>query len=216
MTKLLNPESFTRVLDGELTWRRREISDLKRAIKDAPVVSRSSLLRAFVPVLYAHWEGFSIRACQIFFKYITDRKILVSKLSPHYGHLIFMKRFSSAISSRPSFDERVRLLSEIRSESNVRFAKLPDELIEASSNLNSARMRSLCVLCGIDASFMDGADELVDIQMLKRRNEIAHGEWSTINFDEVDTLSDRIFDLITTFRNQLETVIWDDGFRKLD
>ena len=214
MTKLVNPESFTKILDAELTWRRREISDLKRAIKDASSVSRNSLLRAFIPVLYAHWEGFSVRACQIFFKYITDRKVLISGLSPHYGHLIFMKKFSSAMSSRPSFDERIRILSEIRGTSDLRFSRLPDELIEAGSNLNTARMRSLCVLCGIDSSFMNGAEDLVDIKMLKRRNEIAHGEWSTIDFKEVDGLSDGIFDLVTTFRNQLETVIWDDGFRK--
>lgn len=214
MSSLLDSESFTRVLDGDLTWRRREISDLKRAIKDAPKVSRDSLLRAFVPVLYAHWEGFSKRACQLFFKYITDRKILISSLAPHYGRLVFMKRFSSAISTRPSFDERIRILGEIRSEVDLRFSRLPDELIETGSNLNSARMRSLCILCGVDDSFLDGVEDLVDIKMLKRRNEIAHGEWSRIDFDEVDDLSDRIFDLITTFRNQLEAVIWDDGFRK--
>jgi hypothetical protein len=214
MTKMLNSEDFTKRLDLELTWRRREISDLKRAIKDAPVVSQASLLRAFVPVLYAHWEGFSVRACQTFFKYITDRKISIGRLSPHYGNLIFMKRLSFMLSSKSSFDDRIRVIAEIRSEADVRFSKLPEELIETGSNLNSARMRSLCLLCGIDAAFIDGAEDLIDVQMLKRRNEIAHGEWSTISSDEVEKLSDGVFDLLTTFRNQLEAVIWGENYKK--
>lgn len=213
MAKILDYTSFSKSLDTELTWRRREISDLKRAIQDAPAVSRQSLLRAFMPVLYAHWEGFSICACKLYFKFITTRRLKVSELSPHFGSLVFLKRFNSLSAANAPVAERLRVLNDIRASGDFRFSRLPDELIETGANLNSIRMRALCVLCGISPKFPEHSDDLIDTQILKRRNQIAHGEWSSIGENELEKITEDLFNLITTFRNELENSIVEERYR---
>ena len=61
-------------LDADLTWRVKELSDLKTAIARSKQNAQSVLLRSLVTMLYAHWEG-HIRFCASkYFQYITLRR----------------------------------------------------------------------------------------------------------------------------------------------
>lgn len=45
-------------LDSEMSWRLKEIADLKSNVKSTSGLARSTLIRAGTALLYAHWEGF--------------------------------------------------------------------------------------------------------------------------------------------------------------
>jgi hypothetical protein len=214
LTKYVSFDDLSRAFDGELIWRRKEISDLSQAIRDCPSVSRPSLLRAFIPLLYAHWEGFSIRSASMYFDYITQRRLNIGSLSTHFGNFVFSRRLGALIAQGSSMDEKLSFLSHLRTESSLRFSKTPADLIDSGSNLNISRMRVLCRVCDVDSVFLDGFEDLIDVELLKRRNEIAHGEWVSVVEDDVPRLSDAVFSLLSTFRNLLENSIVEEKFKK--
>jgi hypothetical protein len=214
MTRVVDLTSLSVAFDTQIIWRRREVSDLKHAIRSAADVSKPSLLRAFIPILYAHWEGFWIAAAEDFFRMITARRLQVGLLTPHYGNLIFLKRLDALSASKFSQKEKLDLLNEIRNCDSLRLSRMPRDLIDSGSNLNTARARSICDVCGITSSFLDGAEDLIDKQILDRRNKIAHGEWAAIAESEVDDLVDRLFSLLASFRNELENVAASESYRR--
>jgi hypothetical protein len=62
MSKPYTQEALSEHFDFDLIWRRKELSDMKAAIKKADTASKSVLLRALITMTYAHWEGY-IRVC---------------------------------------------------------------------------------------------------------------------------------------------------------
>ena len=57
MSKARTEAELADQLDSDLTWRLRELSDLKAAIANSQKNGRSVLLRSLVTMLYAQWEG---------------------------------------------------------------------------------------------------------------------------------------------------------------
>ena len=213
MPRVSSLDGFSRELDEELTWRKREISDMRRAIGDAEGELRGPLLRAFVPLLYAHWEGFSQASAKKYFSFITQQRLRVDALNEHYGNLIFLRRIDALSSASSSQDEKLKLISEIRSAGSLRFSRVHEKLIDTGANLNVDRMLRLCQVCGIDPSFVIEKRELIDVRLLKRRNGIAHGEWMTIPYSEIHDLSSEVLALMQNFRNLLENSIATESFR---
>jgi hypothetical protein len=58
MNKLRTISDIQNHLNDEFGWRIQEIDNLKKVIPRVDSIQTRSLLRAGVPILYAHWEGF--------------------------------------------------------------------------------------------------------------------------------------------------------------
>jgi len=212
-SKFLSLEDFSISLDQELIWRRKEISDLRQAIRDCASTSQNSLIRAFVPLSYAHWEGFVISVAKMYFSFITTRRLKYSELEKHFMRLTFLKRLDALSQSKSSLDGKLKLLLEIDRARELRFSSVSPDIIDSGSNLNTDQTRQICTVCGISADFLSGHEDFLDVELLKRRNQIAHGEWATIGADQVDSLSDGVLDLMTMFRNEIENAIVGETYR---
>ena len=55
-------------LDKEISWRIKEIADMKIAVCRIETVSKKTVIRAATPLLYAHWEGFVKKRCKSVFR----------------------------------------------------------------------------------------------------------------------------------------------------
>lgn len=74
MSKPYTERDFSYIFDADLIWRRKELSDMKTAIKTADLPSKPALLRAVITMSYAHWEGY-VRGCaNRYFGHLTLRK----------------------------------------------------------------------------------------------------------------------------------------------
>ena len=58
-------------LDQDFAWRLQEIASIRKAIRNASGRNQATLLRAAVPLLYAHWEGFVKTAAFRYAAYIS-------------------------------------------------------------------------------------------------------------------------------------------------
>ena len=80
MSKPYSEQDLSDIFDADLIWRRKELSDLKSAIKNADTSAKSGLLRALIAMAYAHWEGY-VRVCaNQYFEYLTLRKMQYTEL----------------------------------------------------------------------------------------------------------------------------------------
>jgi hypothetical protein len=73
-------------------------------------------------------------------------------------------------------------------------------------------LRDICRVCGIPFTEFEKEDAFINVLMLKRRNEIAHGQEVYLKEGEIDDLSARAVGIMRTFRNLLENKIYDGSY----
>jgi hypothetical protein len=74
MSKPYSAADLSDQMDRDMNWRLKELSDMKDAIRRADSTTRQALLRAFIPLMYAHWEG-HVRFCATkYFQHIALRR----------------------------------------------------------------------------------------------------------------------------------------------
>ena len=208
MSKVRTEFDFSNQLDHNLTFRLRELSDLRRAIADAGELERTVLLKALVTLSYAHWEGFIKYSAEKYFEYVALRKYPFNKLHPSFYSNAFLLRLGAFSLSKPSIEERLKLVGEILNSQNNRFSYLPDELVNTGSNLNSNVMKNICLICDIPFKPFEERSTFIDVILLKRRNSIAHGEDALVGLGEVKDIIDNATELMRTFKNELENKIY--------
>lgn len=212
MSKAYTEDDFADQLDSDLTWRLRELSDLKVAIKNSQRNARSVLLRSLVTILYAHWEG-HIRFCvQKYFEHVTLRKYRYDRLERQLYVNRFLAPLNALYRARINVGERCQLISEVLDSSQERFSHVSPSLIDTRSNLNSNVMKDLCLICAVDFSYFEEKAVFIDVILLKRRNSIAHGEETLIHNDELDHLIQEGVALMRTFKDVLQNKVYTKSY----
>lgn len=212
MTKPYTEANLSDIFDTDLIWRRKELSDMKAAIKAADPSAKSALLRALIAMGYAHWEGY-IRTCaERYFEHLTLRKTKFTDLERQIYVNSFLVKLDSMRHGRTSVQERCKLVNEILDSKNSRFSYLNPELIDTRSNLNTSVIKDICVICGVDASYFEEKTAFLDIILLKRRNAIAHGQQQFIEKEEMDDFVADVLSLMAYFRNLLENKVYSRAY----
>lgn len=206
--KPYSEQDLSSIFDTDLTWRRKELSDLKSAVRSADVVAKHVLLRAIIAMSYAHWEGY-VRSCAIrYFEYLTLRKKSFAEFERQIYINSILGRLDSLHQSRVSVRERCRLVNDILDGGDKKFAYLNPDLVDTRSNLNTDVIKDICLICAVDADQFEQNRAFLDLLLLKRRNAIAHGQQEFIRADEVDELVAKVLGLMEHFRTLLENKVY--------
>lgn len=202
MSKPFSDEDLAYQLSRDLTWRIKEISDLKFAVGSADSVARPALLRALVTVAYAHWEGHVKFSAQKYLTHIALRRIAYSSLTRQFLKNDFLPKIASI--GHKSIEERGCLIDEILDSGGRRFVRVNDNLINTRSNLNFEVLSDICRVCGIDLGIFLEHENFIDVILLKRRNSIAHGEDTFVNIEDLGPLTEKTIGLMRMFSNDLQ------------
>jgi hypothetical protein len=106
MSKPYSDQDLSNIFDEDLIWRRRELSDLKSAVKASDVPARPTLLRAIITMCYAHWEGYVRLCANRYFEYLTIRGKPYGELERQIYVNTFLVRLDTLHHSRTSLDAR--------------------------------------------------------------------------------------------------------------
>jgi hypothetical protein len=208
MSKPYTEQDLSAILDVDLIWRRKELSDMKAAIKSADVPAKPALLRALIAMSYAHWEGYVRTCANRYFEHLTLRKKPFAAFERQIYVNSFLTRLDGLRQGRAGLQARCALVNDILDGVSAKFSYIHPELIDTRSNLSSDVIRDICTICGIDSSHFDENQAFIDIILLKRRNAIAHGQQEFIREDEIDDLVARMLALMGAFRNLLENKVY--------
>lgn len=212
MSKPYSESDLSDIFDSDLIWRRKELSDLKAALRTADAAAKPALLRAIVTMSYAHWEGYVRTCANRYFEHLTLRKKPFADFERQIYVNSFLGRLDALYQSRTSIEGRCKIVNDILDGSNGRFSYLNPDLIDTKSNLNTDVTRDICIVCGIDSIQFESKRAFIDVLLLKRRNAIAHGQQSFIDADEVDDLVADILSLMGVFRTLLENKVYTKAY----
>ncbi|PSC02848.1 hypothetical protein SLNSH_21870 [Alsobacter soli] len=204
MSKPFTDADFIRQVTEDRNWRIREISDLKVAAKRADTGLQRVLLRALVAICYAHWEGHVKLAARKYMEHVALRKFQYKALDRQFLKNYFLPRLGAISSSKINVEDRCVLLDEILNASEKRFSKVNDDLINTKSNLNSEVLQEICLVVGIEFIGFVERTSFIDIFLLKRRNEVAHGEEVFVSIADLDELASNTIALMRMFSDALE------------
>lgn len=208
MSKPYTAEDLTAIFDAEMTWRRKELSDLKAAIRSADGFSRPPLIKAVIAMSYAHWEGY-VRTCATrYFEHLTLRKRPFMELERQIYVNSMLSRVEALHHGRVSLKERCKLVNDILDGGSGRFAYLNPDLIDTHSNLNTGVVCDICTICGVDSKHFEDNSSFLDLILLRRRNAIAHGEQDCVDAFDVNVFVANVLSLMAAFRNLLENKIY--------
>lgn len=213
MSKAFTEDEFSDQITQDRTWRLREISDLKSAVQRADRTLQTVLLRALVTICYAHWEGYVKFSAMKYMEFIARRKLQYSELNSQFLRNYFLPRLASLSISKPSLKDRCALVDEILFSAEKRFSKTNVDLINTKANLNYGVLSDICIVCGIPTEEFSDSETFLDVLLLKRRNEIAHGENTFVAAEDLDDIADRTIALMRSFGDAVENQIVTKGYR---
>lgn len=202
VSKPFSDEDLAFQLSRDLTWRIKEISDIKSAVILSDTVARPALLRALVTISYAHWEGHIKFSAHKYLTHVALRKISYSSLNRQFLRNDFLPRLVSI--ANKSIKDRGELVDLIIDGGDRRFVQINENLVNTKSNLNFEVLCDICRVCGIDPDIFSDHENFIDVILLKRRNSIAHGEETFVGLEDLNPLTEQTIGLMRMFSNDLQ------------
>lgn len=207
MSKPYTADDFSQLITSDRTWRIREISDLKTAVRQADQPLERVLLRALVTLSYAHWEGHVRNSARLYLSHIALRKFPYSDLGPQFLKNYFLPRLTALSTSKTSMESKCVLLDDVLSASDKQFTRVNEDLVDTKSNLKSKVLAEICLICGVPFDKFEDHSSFIDTILLKRRNSIAHGEDTFIAMTDLDEVADKTVGLMRAFGDALDNKI---------
>ncbi len=212
MSKPYTEADFSAILDSDLSWRRKELSDLKVAVRVADAYSKPVLLRAIITMSYAHWEGFVRTCANRYFEHLTLRRRQFVDFERQIYVNSVLGRLDALHRSRQSVRERCKLVNDILDGQSGRFNSVNPDLVDTRSNLNTDVVTDICLVCGVNPAHFETSRGFLDVLLLKRRNAIAHGQQEYIHAAEIDGFVATVLALMEHFRSLLENKVYTKAY----
>jgi len=203
--KIRTEEDLNKRLTDDLIWRKKEIADLKSLIeiKHFSLSKHSALLRSGVTLLYAHWEGYIKTAAASYLEFVARQKLSYEKLATNFVAIAMKQKLKNVSETNKAtvFTEVADfMLNQMNQKSSIPY----EDVVSTNSNLSSSILREITCILGLDYSFYETKEVIIDEQLLKRRNGIAHGEYLSLNREEYQQLHYEILAMMENFRTRIE------------
>lgn len=199
------PEEFVDAISNDISWRKKELSDLKLTIQEnKSSVRAKALIRSGVPVLYAHWEGFVKYAATLYITYLSIRRLSYAEVAPNFVALAMRQKLDVPNPKPGLLNDVVNLMLDGLSS---RLSISTETAINTRSNLNSDVLEEIVVTLGIDYSAFQSKKHLIDATLLASRNQIAHGQYLEFDIKNYLELHDEVITLLETFRSEIEAAV---------
>ena len=200
--KVSTIDELSNSLTTDMTWRIREITDLRANVRTA--ATKQSSIRATIPILYAHWEGHVKICAEAYVGFVSARRMRFSELQYGFSLAPLRSDFDRLSSGNMSKVDQILLIRKTGETEQHTFRGNFKKLVETRSNLSHDVLCEILSVLGIDTSGFEGEADFIDRILLERRNFIAHG--ATVNLDEaaLEEMIDRTIGLMRSFQNCIE------------
>lgn len=213
MIKLRDLSLLQDFLDHEISWRIKEISNIKLAIRTSSPPLQDTLVRAGLPLLYAHWEGFVKKSSEGYIRFVNDQRLNYDELASCFVVFGAKKHLAALLSARKA-NTSIAAVDFFISHLSERAVLRIEKAIDTESNLSSKVFENIVLSIGIDSKRYQTRYNLMDSSLLKRRNMIAHGEWLDLQTEGYRELADEVIDLMRDLKTDIENAASRGLFRR--
>ncbi|WYP26530.1 MAE_28990/MAE_18760 family HEPN-like nuclease [Alkalihalobacillus sp. FSL W8-0930] len=201
-------EALEDAIEFDLSWRKRELLQLKLAIKrNNTSLSKSTLIRSGISLLCAHWEGFIRSAANNYVLHIIDNRCKINELKNNFV-AYFLREIFPKLEETNKISVYTSVLDYIDKTSTKKFnLEYVDEpfkrIVNTESNLSYKLFKEILISLNLDHSRYTLRDKYIDREMLKQRHEIVHGEdYRRIDYN-YDELYNEVMWIMNDFRDQI-------------
>ncbi|MDJ0598984.1 MAG: MAE_28990/MAE_18760 family HEPN-like nuclease [Crocosphaera sp.] len=211
-------EKFEETLQKDLAWRKKEVSDLWLLCQEKNI---EVILKSFLLILYAHWEGFIKQSSKSYLIFISENKLKHKELALNFKAITLKGVINNCIKDNDSLSlvNEVQLLNKIMAKEEAKFS-VPNNIlneknksfINTQSNLTPKIFRGFCDTLGIEyKDCLKIREHYLNEQLINNRNAIGHGsqlDLSSINdfdltLESLARLKEIIFAIIDSFKDDL-------------
>ncbi len=200
--KIKTISDFQDLLDSDFAWRQKEISDLKKVVRRSNT-DQSMLIRSGTALVYAHWEGFVKNAAQAYLEFVKGQKLNYNQLSDCFVVLGLKKKINHLKEAKKT-NLNIELIQFLRKGLTERANLQLRGAINTESNLRYHVFENILITIGLDLEAYETKKNFIDTELVNRRNEIAHGEFIRIDYNDWLVLVDDVLGLIRQFKTDLE------------
>lgn len=188
-------------LEDDFAWRRKELKIIKDQIPNKSGPKQSAALRFAVPILYAHWEGFVKKSCELYLEYVAKQHLKHNELKPQFIALSLSKKLGNLeIKNLVEKSKTVEfLLGALDKNSNI----LTRDVIKTRSNLRYNVLEEILFVVGIDETKFRPKKSLIN-DLVDSRNNIAHGDYLRVAFDTYEILHEDTQALMKSLKIEIE------------
>ena len=204
--KIRSTSELIDFLDRDLSWRRLDLLYIKRSVSTSKGITKNSAIRAAVPILYAHWEGFVKVSAIAFAKYISVKRYKFKDLKLSYSGLQAKQHIDKISDIKSKIFSTSLSLIEIYGIENEKVNISLSEYIDRIGNLNHEMFMQIASYFSIQTAGYEKYKALIDASLLSNRNKIAHGEYLDIDEDRYNSLHNEIIYLIEMFKGDIENL----------
>ena len=213
MKKVRTLHELQEMLDWEMSWRAKEIRVFKDAA-DKYEAKERVYVRAGIAILYAHWEGFIKEASKIYLSHIQSKALRYRELKPCFVVLGMKAKINILVDSnksRPNIEAMEFIMSKL--DQTAKFSI--ESAFDTESNMRWHVFANIALSLAIDTSSYDTKFNLIDKNLVDRRNEIAHGqnERPVIDRYGFEELIDDIDNLMRRYKTDIENAASMEGYR---
>jgi len=198
------------LIGNDYAWRRKELKIIQDQIPSNPSPKQNAALRFSVPILYAHWEGFVKKSCELYLEFVAKKFLKHNELKPQFVALSLSKKLGNL--EIKNIEERTKavefLINEIDKNSNMQ----TKNVIQTKSNLRYSVLEEILFVIGIDESKFAHKKSLVN-DLVDARNNIAHGDYLRVEFDAYYSMHDEIQQLMEQLKTEIENAATLEEFK---
>lgn len=213
----LTIESFTSLINDDLLWRKKEISDLLFLHNEQ---NNFLILKSAILLMYSHWEGYVKNISKQYLILVSDLNLDLNDLGFNFEAIDIKGDIKNCLGSSDSLNliNEITFLNKIYDSNGKKF-KLPSRfknekdksVINTRDNLNIETFQSFLKIIGVyEFEPLKTRIAYIDEKLLSNRNIIAHGSKihpnsNTFDMDitEIKKLRDLIVLIMEYLRDEL-------------
>lgn len=199
---ILTIEDLLARLDEDLAWRRKELTEIKFLICSSPHGNLQINLRIGVVMIYAHWEGFIKNAGDYYINYLSQQNFSYKDVNNSLIALSLKAQFKECgKADKTSVHCKIvnTLINELNSQINIPY----ENAVKRKENLNYELLSDLLFTLGLEASYYELKENLIDHVLLKTRNDIAHGRRIKVDLEDFIELYVGVIPMLEQFKTQI-------------
>jgi hypothetical protein len=200
--KIKTKEDLQDCLASDLSWRKKELTNLYNDVRTAKQKKLPTALRCAVVLLYAHWEGFIKNATETYLSYIKFRKLRLDEVNNNILALSLKQKIKEFSESNKA-TYHVEFVNYFRNNMTEQAKFSENDSIKTKSNLNSVILAEIFATVGLDITTYSLKANMIDSQLLNYRNTIAHGNYLLLDILEYNLLHAEVITMLDNINGDI-------------
>lgn len=208
---LLTFDKLSDNIIGEFSWRRKELTLLKSKIPTNKNSLQTAMIRATLPLLYAHWEGFVKVSLSYYLEFVSNKGLKHNELKTQFIALSLQKKIGDI--KENSLQSKTQIIDFIFSSSEKQSNIPTKNIINTKSNLKYDVLDEILFIMDLKDMHFESQEDLIN-DLVNERNFIAHGEHKLIDYDTFIEFFNDTISLMEYLKTKIENSALMENYKK--